>query len=247
MLRAVARWTAAVLVCGGLGTVTAFGISALDRGDVAGLSTRSDGRWDYPKLSLPALPAGDPRPFSPANTASVHYADLRKLLIPAPQGATVDKKLKGGWVSVDQYASEYVADQRDDLRSSLRDYAVRHIAARGWTMPDGTSSRVYLLQFRSTGFAEEFQNSEIGVGYGSGTSLTGAPTTEVDKPWSSSDDLPDTSAYAYQEPKPYGATQTRQAYVLAGDTLALVVQEKKGGAPAVPFHQMLVLQNQLLG
>ena len=62
VLRAVARWTAAVLVLGGLGTGTALGITSMERTDVPGLATEGDGRWDYPELSLPALPAGSPAP-----------------------------------------------------------------------------------------------------------------------------------------------------------------------------------------
>lgn len=69
VLWAVARWTAAVLVCGGLGTGTAFGIASMERHEVPGLATESDGRWEYPKLSLPALPADAPRPTATATWA----------------------------------------------------------------------------------------------------------------------------------------------------------------------------------
>ncbi|MDX3853268.1 hypothetical protein [Streptomyces sp. AK02-01A] len=248
VLRAVARWTAAVLVCGGLGTGVAFSITGMERTDVPGLATRSDGRWDYPRLTLPALPAGSPRPFNEANTAEIHHADLRDLLLPAPAGATADKKLTGGWVSTEQYLSEYAPEKRADLGTGLRDYAVRHIAARGWTMPDGTSSRVYLLRFDSVAFAEGFKDRQVLAGLVAGVPLAAAPTTELDEEWSdTAGAVEDTTSYVYAEPKPYGDTQVRQAYVLAGDTLALVVQERKGGAAGVPFHQTLILQNQLLG
>ena len=43
------------------------------------------------------------------------------------------------------------------------------------------------------------------------------------------------------------AEQVRQAYLVAGDTLGLVVQSRKGRALAVPFQQTVVLQSQLLG
>lgn len=85
VLRAVARWTAAALAFGVLGTGTAFGIASMERTDVPGLATEGDGRWDYPELTLPALPAGSPRPFSPGNPAEIHHADLRELLLPAPR------------------------------------------------------------------------------------------------------------------------------------------------------------------
>ncbi|MFD8967534.1 hypothetical protein ACFV0C_21500 [Streptomyces sp. NPDC059568] len=247
VLRAVGRWAAAVAVFAGLGTGAAFGISGMERTDVPGLATRDDGRWEYPRLALPALPAGAPRPFSSANEAEIHHADLRELLLPAPAGATADKKLTGGWVGVERYLSEYAPEERADLRLALREYAVRHIAARGWTMPDGTTSRVYLLRFPSVAFAMTYEAKEIGDGLTAGSSLAAASTTVLGEGWDDDDVVPDTLSKTYEEPKPYGPTQVRQAYVLAGDTLALIVHEKKGGAAAVPFNQTVMLQNQLLG
>ncbi|MFD4859919.1 hypothetical protein [Streptomyces atratus] len=247
VLRAVARWTAAVLVCGGLGAGTAFGITSMERTDVPGLATGSDSRWDYPELSLPALPAGSPRPYSDGNVAEIHHADLRRLLLPAPAGATVDKKLDGGWVSTEQFLSEYVKGKRSDITHILKDSAPRHVAARGWTMPDGTSTRIYLVQFNSTAFAQYFMDSI--AGNGSGVPLVGAPETLLDEGWNGAGKVERTASYAYDEAKPYGEAQVRQGYLVAGDTLALVVQSREGkeGTESVPFHQTLILQNQLLG
>ncbi|MFC9622617.1 hypothetical protein ACFTXM_22355 [Streptomyces sp. NPDC056930] len=246
VLRAVARWTAAVLVCGGLGAGAAAGITSMERTDVPGLATESDGRWDYPELSLPALPAGSPRPYSDGNIAEIHHADLRSLLLPAPAGATVDKKLDGGWVGTEQYLSEYVQGKRSDITQTLKDSAPRHVAARGWTMPDGTSTRIYLVQFNSTAFAQYVMDSIAGTG--SGVPLVGAPETVLDEGWSGGK-VEGTASYAYDEAKPYGEAQVRQGYLVAGDTLALVVQSREGkeGTESVPFHQTLILQNQLLG
>ncbi|MFJ2245336.1 hypothetical protein [Streptomyces sp. NPDC087862] len=247
VLRAVARWTVAAVVLGGLGAGTAFGITSMERTDVPGLATESDGRWDYPQLSLPALPAGSPRPYSDGNVAEIHHADLRRLLLPAPVGATVDKKLDGGWVSTERYLSEYAKDSRSDVAQTLEDAAPRHVAARGWTMPDGTSTRIYLVQFNSTAFAQHFMDSTSGSG--SEAPLVGAPETVLDEGWSGAGKVPGTSSYVYDEVKPYGGARVRQGYVVAGDTLALVVQSRKGkeSTPDVPFHQTVILQNQLLG
>ncbi|WP_329196128.1 hypothetical protein [Streptomyces sp. NBC_01435] len=247
VLRAVARWTVAAVVLGGLGAGTAFGITSMERTDVPGLATESDGRWDYPRLSLPALPAGSPRPYSDGNVAEIHHADLRRLLLPAPVGATIDKKLDGGWVSTEQYLSEYAKDSRSDVAQTLKDSAPRHVAARGWTMPDGTSTRIYLVQFNSTAFAQYFMDSTSGSG--SEVPLVGAPETVLDEGWSGAGKVPGTSSYVYDEAKPYGEARVRQGYVVAGDTLALVVQSRKGkeSTPGVPFHQTVILQNQLLG
>ncbi|MFC9429951.1 hypothetical protein [Streptomyces sp. NPDC056987] len=248
LLRAVARWALAGAVFAGLGSGVAYGISGMERTDLPGLSTRGDGRWDYPELSLPALPVGTPRPFNPENAGEIHHADLRALLLRAPAGATPDKKLTGGWVSTERYVSEYAPDQRAALSVLLDDYAVRHVAARGWTMPDGTVSRVYLLRFPSSGLAAGFKHDSV-LGNGVGTSLAAAPGAEPDASWP--DGAPGSEMFVstdvYVEPEPYGAKQARHAYVAGGDTVGLIVHEKKGGAAAVPFHQSVVLQSQLLG
>ncbi|MGX1886424.1 hypothetical protein [Streptomyces sp. NPDC055287] len=247
VLRAVARWTAAVLVCGGLGTGTAFAIAGLERADVPGLATEHDGRWDYPALSMPALPAGSPRPFNEGNRGEIHHADLRELLLPLPSGAERDKELDGGWVAPERYTAAYEKDKRAELELALSDYAVRHVAARGWTMPDGTTSRVHLLRFNSVGIAERFKDHVIGVGLDGGVPLAGSPEFEIDPEWASSGLVENTAAYLFAEKKPYEGEQIRLAYIQSGDTVALITHSRKGGAAEVPFHQSVILQNQLLG
>ncbi|GGX32905.1 hypothetical protein GCM10010353_54920 [Streptomyces chryseus] len=236
-----------MIVCGGIGTGTAFGVASMERTDVPGLTTRSDGRWDYPALSLPALPAGSPRPSNDGNRGEIHHADPRELLLPLPAGATQDKELDGGWVTPERFAEVYEKDKRREVRLALADYAVRHVAARGWTMPDGTSSRVYLLRFNSVGIAERFKDHVLVVGADSGVPLAGSPTLELDPDWASSGLVENTMAYLFAEEKPYDGEQTRLGYVQAGDTVALLTHSRKGGAPGVPFHQSVILQNQLLG
>ncbi|MFC8230884.1 hypothetical protein [Streptomyces sp. NPDC057287] len=249
VLRAVLRWTAAVLVMGGLGAGTVAGITSMKRTDVPGLATRDDGRWDYPALTLPALPADAPRPFSDSNTAEIHHADLRRLLLPVPAGATVDKELDGGWVDTARYTAEYGKDDRTALDQHLEDSALRHVAARGWTMKDGTSSRVYLLQFNSVAYSTAFIDEIFDEGGSLPIPLAGMAEPVWDEDWTATAGAEFTTAHVYSEPEPYGAEQVRHAYVLAGDTVALVVHSRKGGAgaEAVPFHQTLILQNQLLG
>ncbi|WP_163010734.1 hypothetical protein [Streptomyces dangxiongensis] len=46
--------------------------------------------------------------------------------------------------------------------------------------------------------------------------------------------------------KPYGAEQLRQAHLVAGDTVAIITQARKGGTNAVPFRQAVTLQTELL-
>jgi hypothetical protein len=188
------------------------------------------------------------RPFTTGNIGEIHHADLRRLLLPAPEGATVDAKLNGGgWVGVDQYLAQYGEESRADLRQALADSAPRHIVARAWTMPDGTTTRVFLLQFNSVAFSETFKDDTLEVGATSEVMPDGVAAGVLDTEWEGSGGVLDTTAYVFTEDKPHGPRQTRWSYIQAGDTLALVLQDRKGGAPAVPFHQTVVLQQQLLG
>ncbi|KQX59700.1 hypothetical protein ASE09_04715 [Streptomyces sp. Root66D1] len=248
VLWAVARWTAAVVVCGGVGAGTALGITGLDRSEVPGLATENDGRWEYPRLRLPALPADRPRPFTAANNGEIHYADVRELLLPAPAGATPDPKLDGGFVSTEAYLSLYGKEFRGELRQSLADSTLRHIAARGWTTPDGTRTTVHLLRFSSVAYAQSYQDVALEVDATDGPkALPDGVENVVPETFADDIEVPDTRAYAFREKKPYGPEQVRWAYVQAGDTLALITQTRKGEALGVPFQQTVTLQNQLLG
>ncbi|MFI8433574.1 hypothetical protein ACIGJO_07465 [Streptomyces sp. NPDC079020] len=248
VLRAAARWTAAVLVLGSVGAGTALGLTSMDRTDVPGLATEGDGRWDYPELTLPALPAGAQRPFSDGNPAEVHHADIRELLLPAPAGAVPDKELTGDWVPTGRFVAEYEKEERDEVSQLIKDSALRHIAARGWTMPDGTASRIYLLQFNSGAFAGELRD-DLGIGVEAGTPLTGTDGMAFDETWDATAVVPGVLSYTFTEKGPAGGEHVRQSYAVAGDTLALVVHAQKGGKEAarIPFQQTLILQNQLLG
>ncbi|WP_435974847.1 hypothetical protein [Streptomyces sp. Qhu_M48] len=247
VLWAVARWTAAVAVCGGVGAGTAMGITALDRTDVPGLATESDGRWEYPKLRLPALPADRPRPFTSGNEAEIHHADVRRLLLPAPAGATVDPKANGAWVTDEAYLARYGKEHRARLEQALADTALHHITGRAWTMPDGTTSRVTLLKFSSVAYADQFMRDVLKPGEADEALPAGVAEGEILEGVSGDIQVPDVTAYAYGEKKPYGPEETRWAYITAGDTLALVAQTRKGEALAVPFQQTVALQAQLLG
>ncbi|MCX5392159.1 hypothetical protein [Streptomyces sp. NBC_00094] len=246
LLAAIARWTAAVLVCGGVGAGTALGLTSMDRNEVPGLATESDGRWTYPRLALPALPEGVPRPYSDGNDGEVHHADLRKLVLPAPEGATVDPRLNGGWIGLDTYLEHFHADDRVAVKEALADSALRHVAARGWTTPDGTTTRVYLMRFTSVAFAEAFKDDVLDTGV-RGSRLPAGVDGETSDTALEDVRMSSLSLYAFDERKPYGPEQTRWAYIQAGDTLALITQTRKGEALVVPFQQTVALQAQLLG
>ncbi|MFF0017765.1 hypothetical protein [Streptomyces sp. NPDC005374] len=249
VLRATLRWTAAVLTFAVVGAGTAYGITGMARTDVPGLSTESDGRWDYPTLTKPPLPSGSPGPLAKDNKAGSHYADLRSLLLPAPKGATLDKALRGtdGWLPTKVLLAEYAQKaDREELGQKLSDNGLRHIAARGWTTPDGTRTRIYLLQFDTAAVVDDLWSGGIVQLGGPGYDLRGAPDSTADDEFPTAARIEDISAAAYAESKPYGTEQVRHAYLGAGDVLALVVQSRKGSANPVPFHQTMTLQSQLL-
>ncbi|WP_228120806.1 hypothetical protein [Streptomyces fagopyri] len=250
VLRAVLRWTAAAVVFAAVGTSAAYGITGMDRTDVPGLATESDGRWDYPTISMPPLPSGSPRAFAESNRGGTHYADLRRLVLPAPNGAHADPALRGadGWLATKTFLAEYGTQvDRENLGQQLTDHGLRHIAARGWTTPDGTHTRIYLLQFGTAAVADEMNSPGLTNYDMPSHEMRGAGLTKADEQFSTHATVDDVTRHAFVETKPYGAEQVREAYLAAGDTLAVIVQSRKGAAKAVPFQQTVTLQSQLLG
>nr|WP_194279555.1 hypothetical protein [Streptomyces olivaceus] len=250
VLRAVLRWTAAVVVLVAVGSATAYGVTRMDRTDVPGLATESDGRWKYPTLTAAPLPAGSPGPFAERNAAGAHYADLRALLLPAPEGATEDRALRGtdGWLETKTFLAEYGDESdRDAVRQKVVDAGLRHIAARGWTTPDGTHTRIYLLQFGTAAVVDELHTAQLAPYDGPAFVARGTDAMGPDRDFPEAADSDDVLSSVYVEPEPYGAEQVRQAYLGAGDVLAVVLQSREGGAKEVPFQQTVALQGRLLG
>ncbi|MFD9301582.1 hypothetical protein ACFWCB_02600 [Streptomyces sp. NPDC060048] len=259
-LFAALRWTAAVLVFAAVGTGVAYGVSQPERTDIPGLSTKADGRWTYPALAKPTLPPGAALPFAEDNPDGIHYAGLTELLLPAPTGSTPDSALKlekDGVVTVDTFLEEYDATPREKLKEAFGNEGLRQIVARGWTTPDGTRTRVYLLRFHASGFVDKFE------GCNSGASLNGVATLHVDEEWRKAKssqrtemggDTGSDSGFhissdvgLYKEGKPTGDEQTALACLQAGDVQAVILQTRKGEVATVPFHQTVILQHQLLG
>ncbi|MFE5721089.1 hypothetical protein [Streptomyces erythrochromogenes] len=259
-LRAALRWTAAVAVFAVVGAGVAYGITVPERTDVPGLSTEGDGRWTFPKLSQPALPAGAPVPQGPDNKDGTHYAQLTGLLLPAPQGAKADDAVKAdkdGAVPVDSFLEEYAPEAREKLKTSLEWDGLRQIVGRGWTTPDGTRTHVYLLRFHSSGFVDAFKGCDANA------QLNGVSALDLDDVWSKAKgtqmnstalDFPGAAYFdgtdlsVYQEMKPLtGEEQTKVGCLRTGDVLGMVIQSRKGDVAPVPFHQTVILQSQLLG
>ncbi|WP_210592545.1 hypothetical protein [Streptomyces sp. GESEQ-35] len=249
ILRAVSRWVAVVAVFAGVGAGTAYGVLGAERTELPGLATESDGRWPYPEISRAPVPSGSRGPLDTKNWAEAHYADLRALVLPAPEGATEDRALRGedGWLATKGFLAVFgEKEDRDEAGQLLTDHGLRHIAARGWTTEDGTRTGIYLLQFDTGAVADEV--------YGNFTeydepafAARGTTDTDFDDAYPIAAGIEDISRYAYDEVKPYGAEHVRQAYLRAGDVIAVVVQSRKGAAAAVPFQQTVTLQSQLLG
>ncbi|MEU9333802.1 hypothetical protein AB0D49_11665 [Streptomyces sp. NPDC048290] len=248
--RAVLRWTAAVTVFAAAGTATAYQITGMTRTDVPGLATASDGRWAYPELTRPPLPSGSPGPFAEDNPAGAQHADLRALVLPAPAGAVEDKALRGddGWLPTEDYLAVYAGEaDREALGQTLTDTGLRHIAARGWTTPDGTRTRIYLLRFGTAEVVDVEIATDAVAFVTPAYQPVGAHESEYDESFPERARVPDIERVAYAEPAPYGAEQVRQAYLAAGNVYAVIVQSRAGGVADVPFHQTVVLQSQLLG
>lgn len=250
-LRALLRRAAAVTVFAVAGTSVAYGMTSADRTDLPGLGTLSDGRWNYPELTMPPLPKGSPGPADPANKAGAHYADLRALLLPAPEGAKADEAsvLAGtdGRLATKDFLAQYEAQgDRDAVGLLLADHGLRHIAARGWTTPDGTRTRVYLLRFATAAVVDGLQEGLIGYSAPK-FALRGAVDVQADESLPPEAEVAGVRHSVYAETEPSGDEQVREAYLVAGDTLALIVQSRRGGAARIPFEQTVVLQSQLLG
>ncbi|MFG2992820.1 hypothetical protein ACGFZK_26590 [Streptomyces sp. NPDC048257] len=258
-LFAALRWTAAVAVFAAVGTGVAYGFTQPDRTDIPGLSTEDDGRWTFPALSRPALPAGAPVPQGPDNEDGTHYAQLTGLLLPAPEGAKADDAVKAdkdGTVSTDTFLEEYTPEAREKLKQSLEWDGLRQIAGRGWTTADGTRTHVYLLRFHSSPFVDAFKGCDTNARFNGVSALdlddvwskaknTQMNSTTLDFPGAANFDGTDLSVY--QEVKPLlGEEQSKIGCLRTGDVLGMVIQTRKGEVAPVPFHQTVILQSQLL-
>ncbi|MFJ9937990.1 hypothetical protein ACIRSJ_33245 [Streptomyces virginiae] len=258
-LFAALRWTAAVAVFALAGAGVAYGITLPERTRIPGLSTADDGRWTFPALSQPGLPAGAPLAQGPDNQDETHYAQLTGLLLPAPEGAEADdvvKADKDGSVSADVFLEEYTPDVREKLKQSLEWDGLRQITGRGWTMPDGTRTHVYLLRFHASGFVKAFKGCDTNARLNGVSALelddvwTGVKTTQsaiVPLRFPGSGMAGKSEVSVYQEVKPVlGDERTKVGCLQAGDVLGMVVQTRKGEVAPVPFHQTVILQSQLL-
>ncbi|MCE7080251.1 hypothetical protein [Streptomyces sp. ST2-7A] len=249
-VRAAGHWVLAAALFAGTATGTALTVMDRERGDVPGLATEHDGRWEFGELTLPAPPEGRPRPFSAGNPAGIHHAEPRSLLLSAPDTAGSHPSLPDGdHVAPEIFAERFPEDERDSLLEELiPDHPLRHVTARGWTMPEDTEVEIFHLRFTTEPVARNFLNT----GFGSlGTLLSpeGMGGWVVDTDWPAGSTvvggvrvLPLRVKEATEE-----SGYVRGAWLRAGDTIALVTLRHPTAAPGVPFEQTVILQARLLG
>jgi hypothetical protein len=255
-VRATARWAVAAALFAGSAAGAAKLITDRERTDVPGLATEHDGRWDYPQLALPSLPDGSAAPFTDGNPHGIHHVDLRALLLPAPQLSAAHESLPlgagkgaedGEWVGAEMFVNAFAEEDRERLTTALDATTLRHVAARGWVMPDGTGTEIYLVRFSTPAIAEGFVLNELGR-LGNRAGLDGAQSVVIDDAWpKEANKLGPVRVTVKRELPGSPDGQSRAAFLWSGDTIGLVVQRNPDDVAEVPFHQTVILQAQLLG
>lgn len=238
--RNVLRWTGAAALALAIAGGITYAISVPQRTDIPGLSTASDGRYTFPTLALPTLPAGQPAPTASANQDALqHLADVRLLLLPHPIGATVLGAGASSW-----FDNAYTLFNSSTAKAAFAEYGLRHTATTSWTAADGATTKIYLMQF-ADGPAAANASQALAVSKGDHVSLSaalsGVPTGSAPKTvhptnYASGDYSVVTTA---------GKT-TRYGEFVSGDVIALVIQSGPASQPPAPFLQTLTLQAQLL-
>ncbi|MFE9219970.1 hypothetical protein ACFYN3_26900 [Streptomyces lavendulae] len=101
------------------------------------------------------------------------------------------------------------------------------------------------LRFHASGFADVF------TGCSADMNLNGVNRIETDDLWGKArvaQAAPTTDdVTVLEESVPFGDEQIRAGCVQSGDVQAVILQSRKGATPAVPLHQAVILQGQLLG
>lgn len=239
------RWAAAVAVTLAVGGGTAFALTVPQRTDLPGLGTAADGRYDFPALTLPTLPADQPAPSASTNAdAGRHLADVRKLLLPRPLGSAAGtvKSAADGWLT--DPASLFV---ERDSGTIFAQYGLRHTATESWKTGDGATTTVYLLQFTDLKAANAARgrlsdsDTTVDATVSLSAALSGVPQ----------------DAKSYQT-TPYGlidgdytpvtatGTLTRYGSFRSGDVIAIVIQSGPASLPLTPFQQVMTLQAEML-
>ncbi|HEX4788509.1 MAG TPA: hypothetical protein VH372_08610, partial [Actinospica sp.] len=201
------------------------------RTDLPGLKTPADGRYGFAPLTMPTLAPGQADPTASANMGSQHLSDIRKLLLPAPVGASTDHSLPGatGWVS----ESASLALLHSD--AATEDFATdgwRHTAGTAWKTPDGAETKIYLMQFIDDSAAGDANDAF--TEFDSGSSSSAKTLT-----------APGNTAVQYSTVR-QGSTNTWYGEAAIGDTEFLIEYTAPVTVGLAPFEQEVDLQAELL-
>ena len=260
----------AVVVTVLLGSATAVAVTLPDRTDVPGLATPNDGRYVFPELTLPPLPAGASAPSD--YKIKTHAADLRGLLLPMPKGAVgtgpsvapaaspspsasasaspsaSESASPSAAASLPPVVGRWVPCDQDMMLAKDDKYAhflvvdaCRGAAAESWTAKDGTHAELRLIRFGSQDEANHFCSN-----------VNQMPATK---------DIEalhvDISAKAYSvrsgqvsvrisDAKAGGVPTGRVGWIQYGDVVGLIQLTNPNGVPDQAFRQMLMLQSAML-
>ena len=223
------RWIGAVVTAAAVGAGCAFAVMAPRRTDLPGLQTASDGRYVFAPLTLPTLAAGQDVPS--ADPAGQHLADIRKLLLSAPQGAVPDHALPltDGWLSK---SDSLKLTSADSAQMDFGQYGWRHTAAESWKTTDGAETKIYLLQFSSQANAS---TAETTLAQMTGLPV-GAPTTTL---------AFDDQILTYFKVA-HGSTNTWYGIASVHDTVLEIVYTAPSSVGVAPFQQEFSLQTEQL-
>ncbi|MGH6655276.1 MAG: hypothetical protein ACRDVE_08720 [Actinocrinis sp.] len=239
------RWTSAIVATLVIGGGIGWAISTPKRTDIPGLKTAADGRYDFPALTMPTLPADQPAPAASDNTdAQRHLADIRKLLLPKPTGATAVGGNGGGWLA--DPSKLFVA--HDSAKMYFAQFGLRHAATEGWKTADGATTTIYLLQFTdgkaATAVSGKLTDSDLTVEQGPALSLALAGVPSGATAHLLNLHLADMAAD--ETTVKADGKVTRYGSIINGDTVGIIIQSGAADLPQAPFTQVVTLQAQML-
>ncbi|WP_194925356.1 hypothetical protein [Catenulispora pinisilvae] len=236
--RLVLRYVSVLVLAGAIGAGTAYAVTLPRRTDVPFLSTPSDGRYTFPALARPAPPVGEPAPGADSNEAQSHYGDLRQYLLPAPDGAVPKED---DWESVADFGSS-LTDA--DVSNHLYDAGLRHVARRGWTMPDGQHTVVELLQFpdHQAAYAVQDMVNDAALAK-TGREEYVVPVVTVS---SFGDATFNVGVRTFDDVTGQPGHKERRVVFGAGDVVAVVTTTEPAAVPVVPTEQVAMLEAQML-
>ncbi|OKJ00032.1 hypothetical protein [Kitasatospora sp. CB01950] len=264
---------AALLLTLVTGAATAVAVTLPDRTDLPGLATPNDGRYTFPELTLPPLPAGASAPAE--YKIKTHAADLRGLLLPLPKGAVGTGPSAApsatGSASPSASPSPSASESANASVSASASASLPPVAGR-WMPCDldmmlakDESYGQWLISDACRGAAAQGWTAKDGtrtelrlIHFGSQdeaghffSSVNLMPATKDIE--NSQTDFKGNYAVALgqvnvrlSDAEADGVPTGRIGWVQCGDVVALVQMTNPHGVPSQAFHQVVLLQSSLL-